>query len=258
MRLGILGATGWLGQGLGLGLIAKGLWPADRLVLLNRSGKAGGYADQPVIWARDAADLCARADILVLSTRPEDFPPERFDAGGRLVISFMTAWTLAKLSARWPTARIVRAMPNGGASIGQSYTPWVAPSLSEADTALVARILSAMGAEDRVADESQLDYLTALSGSGPAYPALLAQAMLTDALARGLPQWVAERAVEAVICGSAPFLEGRMGSLREILDSFLSYRGVTAAGMAAAGPAFDRTMHDALAAAEATARAMGK
>ena len=258
MRLGILGATGWLGQGLGLGLIAKGLWPADQLVLLNRSGKAGDYADQPVVWAQDAADLCSRSDILVLSTRPEDFPPEGFDAGDRLVISFMTAWTLAKLSARWPAARIVRAMPNGGASIGRSYTPWVAPGLSGEDVGLVSRILSAMGAEDRVADEGLLDYLTALSRSGPAYPALLAQAMLADALARGVPRAIAEKAVEAVVCGSAPFLEGRMDGLQEIVDSFLSYRGVTAAGMAIAGPAFDRAMHDALSAAEAKARAMGE
>ena len=258
MRLGILGATGWLGQALGLGLISKGLWPAERLVVLNRSGKVGGYAGHPVIWARDAADLCVQSDIVILSTRPEDFPPDGFDAGNRLVISFMTAWTLEKLAARWPAARWVRAMPNGGASVGRSYTPWVAPGLADEDAALVARLLSAMGDQDRVEDEGQLDYLSTLSGSGPAYPALLARAMLRDAAARGLPEPVARRAVEAVICGSAALLEGRIGGLQEIIDAFLSYKGITAAGMAVAGPAFDQAMQEALAAASAKARDLSR
>ena len=255
MKLGILGATGWLGQALGLRLIGQGLWPAGDLVVLNRSGKAGGYAGHPVTWARDAADLCAQSDVLVLSVRPGDFPPTGFDAGDRLVISFMTAWRLADLQARWPQARIVRAMPNGGAPVGASYTPWIG-DVGEGDAALVARLLSAMGTEDRLSDEAHLDYMTALSGSGSAYPALMAQAMLQDALARGVPETVARRAVEAVICGSAPFLAGRMGELPAILDTYLSYRGVTAAGIAAAQPGLEAAIRAALQAATAKAAAM--
>jgi pyrroline-5-carboxylate reductase len=255
MKLGILGATGWLGQALGLRLIGQGLWPAGDLVVLNRSGRAGGYAGHPVVWARDAADLCAQSDVLVLSVRPGDFPPAGFDAGDRLVISFMTAWRLADLQARWPQARIVRAMPNGGAPVGQSYTPWIG-EVGPEDAALVAHLLSAMGGEDRLGDEAHLDYMTALSGSGSAYPALMAQAMLEDALARGLPEAVAQRAVEAVVCGSAPFLAGRMGDLPAILDAYLSYRGVTAAGIAAAQPGLETAIRAALQAATAKAAAM--
>lgn len=256
MRVGILGATGWLGQAQGLRLIGQG-WAARDLVVLNRSGKLGGYAGQPVVWARDAADLCEQSGVLILSVRPQDFPPERFDAGDRLVISFMTAWTLAKLRARWPDARIVRAMPNGGAPLGQSFTPWVG-DVSDADAALVSRILSAMGAEARVADEGQLDYLSALSGSGSAYPALMAQAMLADARSRGLPEVVALQAVEAVICGSAEFLRGRIDQVGAVLDDYRSYKGITDAGITAAEPGLTRAIADALAAATAKARAMGE
>lgn len=255
MRVGILGATGWLGQAQGLRLIGQG-WAASDLVVLNRSGKQGGYAGLPVVWARDAADLCALSDVLILSVRPGDFPPEGGDAGGKLVISFMTVWTLAKLRARWPSARIVRAMPNGGAPLGQSFTPWVG-DVSEADAALVARILSAMGAEARVADEAQLDYLSALSGSGSAYPALMAQAMLADARARGLPEAVVLQAVEAVICGSAEFLRGRIDQVGAVLDDYRSYKGITDAGIAAAEPGLTRAIADALAAATAKAEEMG-
>lgn len=260
-RLGIIGATGWLGHALGDGLLRQGLWPADRLVLLNRSGPSDKYADFPgVTWARDAAELCALCDTIVLSVRPEDFPVPGFAAGDQLLVSFMAAWTLEQLQVRAPRARIVRTMPNGGATTRQSYTPWVTgPGVTDADMALVARILSAMGGEDRVADEGQLNYLTALSGSGAAYPALMARAMLAHARQNGLPDRIAARAVEAVICGSSGILTGRIAEVDTLLDAYMSYRGITAAGLAAAEAAgFDRAIDAALDTAFAKARTMGQ
>ncbi len=255
MTLGILGATGWLGQALGLRLLAQGLVSEGDLLLANRSGRREAYAAHPgVVWT-DVAGVCA-ADVIVIAVRPEDFPLEGFDPEGKLVISFMTVWTLAKLQRLCPSARIVRAMPNGAAPVGRSYTPWVGQVGAE-DGARVARLLSAIGPQDRVASEDHLDYLAALSGSGSAYPALMARAMLADALSRGLPEQVAHAAVEAVICGSAPFLEGRMGELGAILDTYRAYKGVTAAGLDAAEPGLNQAMTEALAAAFAKARALG-
>jgi pyrroline-5-carboxylate reductase len=203
-----------------------------------------------VTWANDAADLCARSDILILATRPEDFPPKGFDGAGKLVISFMTAWSLDRLAALCPGARVVRTMPNGAATEGRSFTPWVAgPGLSDADAALVRRLLAVMGEDAQVESEAQLDYLSALSGSGSAYPALMAQAMLADALGRGLPQAVAERAVASVLASG--------GALAADLQTYLDYRGVTAAGMQAALAAgLAKAITDALAAAAAKARAL--
>ena len=256
MKLGILGATGWLGQALGLRLIGQGIWPEGDLVLANRSGKHEAYAAYPTMVWGDVAQVCG-AGVIVIAVRPEDFPMDGFDPGDALVISFMTVWTLPKLRHLYPKARIVRAMPNGAAPLGRSYTPWVS-DVAATDAALVGQILSAMGGQDRVAGEDELDYLAALSGSGSAYPALMAQAMLANALARGLPEAVAMRAVEAVVCGSAPFLEGRMGELDTILETYRAYKGVTAAGLDAAEAGFKRAIADALAAATAKARALGK
>lgn len=254
MKLGILGATGWLGQSLGLRLIGQDLWPAGDLVLANRSGQRQAYAGHPAVTWSDAAGIGA-CDVIILAVRPEDFPVAGLDPGDGLVISFMTVWTMAKLRALFPRARLVRAMPNGAAPVGRSFTPWVGEA---AEAALVGRILSAMGPQARVQSEDQLDYLAALSGSGSAYPALMAKAMLKDALARGLPEAVAEAAVEAVICGSAPFLEGKMGQLDAILDTYRAYKGVTAAGLDAADPGLSRAVTEALAAATAKARALGQ
>ena len=258
MKLGIIGASGWLGQALGLRVISQGLWDEGDLVLCNRSGNHTAYAAHPkVVWA-DVTGLCAMCDVIVIAVRPEDFPLEGFDPQGKLVISFMTVWTLAKLQRLSPKARIVRAMPNGAAPLGASYTPWVGAGLDAQEASLVARILSAMGGQDAVQSEDQLDYLAALSGSGSAYPALMAQAMLADALARGLPEAVARAAVEAVICGSAGFLAGKMGELDALLTTYRSYKGVTAAGLDAAESGLRQAITAALAAATAKAKALGQ
>ena len=234
MRLGLIGATGWLGAALGTRLLQGG-WPEADLMLLNRAAPRDAYARWPgVRWAVDAAALCHAADVVVLSVRPEDFPLPGFDGAGKLVISFMTGWSLDRLAALCPGARIVRAMPNGGASTGQSFTPWVAgPGLSEGEVTLVARILAAMGDVARVADEAALDYLSALSGSGSAYPALMAQAMLDHARAQGLPEDVASRAVASVLASGAA-LAGQVEAAGALLDTYRGYRGVTAAGLEAA------------------------
>jgi pyrroline-5-carboxylate reductase len=258
-KLGIIGATGWLGQALGLNLLRHGTWAAADLVLLNRSGPSATYGEfTGVIWARDAREMLDLCETVVLSVRPEDFPVPGFAPLDHCLISFMAAWTIDRLQALAPAARIVRAMPNGGASTGQSYTPWLAgPGVTDADLTLSRLLFSAMGQEDRIETEAQLNYLSALSGSGAAYPALMARAMLSDAEARGLPKAVALRAVEAVICGSGGLLAGKLADVPALLEAYMSYRGITAAGLSAAEAAgFESAIKSALSAAVAKADAM--
>jgi pyrroline-5-carboxylate reductase len=234
MKLGIIGATGWLGTALGTRLLAQG-WPQEALLLMNRSAPRDAYAAWPgVRWVTDAATVSKGAEVVVLSVRPGDFPMPGYGPGPRLVVSFMTAWSLERLAALHPGAGIVRAMPNSGAPLGQSFTPWVAgPGLSDADRALVRRLLAAMGDEAEVASEDQLDYLSALSGSGAAYPALMAQAMLDHAAGQGLPPDVAQRAVASVLA-SGGAMAPDVAAVGAMLAAYHGYRGITAAGLRAA------------------------
>lgn len=251
MKLGVLGATGWLGGALCNRLVAQGIWAEADLVLANRSGPKG-FAR--ATWA-DAATV-ARADVVVVAVRPEDFPTPGFAAEG-LVISFATVWTLEKLRRLAPRARIVRAMPNSGAPAGRSYTPWVG-DVGAQDAELVTRVLGAMGEVVRLETEDQLDYMAALPGSGMAYPAVMARAMLTHARGFGLPEEVARRAVQAVVVEAAAGLSGRMADLDAVLELYRSYQGVTAAGIAAAEPGIAAALTAALDAALAKARDLGR
>ncbi|MDF2095049.1 pyrroline-5-carboxylate reductase family protein [Aquibaculum arenosum] len=257
MRLGIIGATGWLGSALGKAVLNSGLVEPQDLVLLNRSGPRPDYLgySEPH-WASDPADLVARADVIVLSVRPEDYAGLGLRAEGRLLLSFLAGTPLEVLAASG--ARVVRSAPNGAADRGQSYTPWIAgPDVTREDRAVVCDLLSTVGREDEVDNEAQIDYLTALSGSGAAYPALMAAAMLADARKAGLPEGVAQRAVEAAVCDGGETLRGHIGEAEETVALYRSYRGTTAAGLdAAEGAGFSKALAEALGAATEKARAI--
>ncbi|MFZ1471223.1 MAG: pyrroline-5-carboxylate reductase dimerization domain-containing protein [Paracoccaceae bacterium] len=248
MRVGIIGGTGWLGGALGRALIARAVVSAGDLVILNRSG-AREYSCHPVVWAADLADLVARVDVVVISVRPGDWPALGLIAPGRLVISFMAGVDMAALAACG--GRVVRAMPNAAAEVAASYTPWVAgPRVTAADRASVARVLGAIGPQEELPDEGQITLMTALSGAGPAFPALMATAMLRFLTDRGVAAETAARAVDGTVCASARLLEGRMAEAPAMVQTFIDYAGTTCAGLQAAEAAgFSQALQEGLQAA---------
>ncbi|SIQ82442.1 pyrroline-5-carboxylate reductase [Paracoccus thiocyanatus] len=259
MKVGIIGATGWLGSALGKGLLAGGIVAPRDLVLLNRSGPRAdyhGHAD--LAWARDVADLVAQSDVIVVSVRPEDWPGLALRADGRLVVSFLAGIGAEELARCG--GRIVRAMPNAAAEIGASYSPfWAGPDVSDADRETVRRLLAAIGTTDELAREAEIDLMTALPGSGAAYPALMAVAMAGFMRAQGVSDAIAWRAAEAVVVGGARLLAGRITQAPALLAAYRDYRGTTAAGIEAAEAAgFDHAIQAALAAAADKARRMAR
>lgn len=257
MRIGIIGATGWLGSALGRGLLARGIVAPRDLVLLNRSGPRADYHGHADIqWAADLPGLMRGCDVVVVSVRPEDWAGLNLHATGRLVVSFMAGVGADQLVSCG--GRIVRAMPNAAAEIGASWSPWwSAADVTPADRETVTRLLSAIGASDELAAESQIDLMTALPGSGAAYPALMAVAMADYMRARGVAEDIAWRAAGAAVCGGAQLLAGRITDAPALVAAYRDYRGTTAAGIdAALAAGFDRAIHAALDAATDKARSM--
>ncbi len=254
----LAGATGWLGRAIGPALLRKRLVAAERLVCLNRSGAGPDYADWPDLRWETA--LPAGADTVILSVRPQDFRAGSWSCPDALVISLMAGVPAAEIAARTGSQRIIRAMPNAAVGIGRSYAPWVAsPAVSAEDKALAGGLLAATGGEDEIGSEDQLDVLTALAGSGPAWSALLANALSTAAMQAGLPERIAQRAAEAVVCDASEMLRGDIGSAGALVQEFIDYAGTTAAAMEAARKAgFDSAIGQALDAATAKAREMAR
>jgi len=248
MRVGLIGALGWIGSALGRGLLLEsGTVAAEDLSVLTRRGPQPDYlGDTAVHWAASVADLVERSNVIILSVRPQDWPALQLHAPDRLLISVMAKVSVDELAGAG--GRIVRAMPNALTELRRSYSPWFAgPGVTAEDKRVVTRILECPGSADEVQQEAQLDVMTVLSGSGPAYPALMAAAMLAFARAQGLPEEIARRAVVSAVCDGAGLLRDRIETAPEVVATFRDYAGVTAAGLDRAG--FSSALRDGLDAA---------
>lgn len=257
--VGIIGGTGWLGRNIGRRALEAGVIRPDSLTISSRSGPGTAFADWPgVHWTADNRELVERSEVVILSVRPQDFRIMDFAAEGRLVISVMAGVSSRTLARRSRSGRIVRTMPNAAVEIGRSYTPWFTePGASAADREFVQRLFGSCGTADEVKSEADINYLTGLSGAGPAWPALLADALLSHALAQGLDPQVAERAVKGVVCGASQLLEPQGEPPASMVQTFVDYRGTTAAGLnAMIAGGFTAAVHAGLAAAAQAAEKM--
>lgn len=232
LKVGIVGGAGWLGGAIADALLDAGVVQPRDLSLSYRSERPDRFPG--AFWTSDNQALADRSDVIVLSVRPADWPGLRVDAEGRLLVSVMAGVRLDALCARHRTQRVVRSLPNAAAEVRKSYTPWVAATdVTRDDRAVVRAIFDACGVQDEVASEAEIDYLTGLTGAGPAFPALLAEAMMSDAVAHGLDREVARRAVNVLIVGAGRLLERRDDCPTDTVRAFLDYRGTTAAGIEA-------------------------
>lgn len=258
LRVGVIGGAGWLGGAIAEAMLDAGIVKPQDLSLSYRSDRPDRF--NHAFWTTDNQALADRSDVIVLSVRPADWQDLNVDAEGKLLISVMAGIRLTALSERHRTDRVVRTLPNAAAEVRKSYTPWIASAgLRDGDRTVVKAIFDACGSQDEVRSEAEIDYLTGLTGSGPAFPALLAAAMMADAISQGLEPEIAKRAVNALVVGAGRMLEQRDDCPTDIVQTFLDYRGTTAAAieeMRAAG--FDAAVSRGLAAAFRKSVRMGE
>lgn len=150
-----------------------------------------------------------------------------------LVVSIMAGRTLGFLSTAFKGAGgIVRAMPNTPAAIGRGITVAVARRASAAQHELAHRLLAATGTVEWIEDETLMDAVTAVSGSGPAYVFLLAEALAQAAAAAGLPRPLAARLARETIAGSGELLHQSALEAATLRENVTSPGGTTAAALA--------------------------
>ncbi|MBC3361748.1 pyrroline-5-carboxylate reductase dimerization domain-containing protein [Pseudomonas sp. SWRI154] len=229
--LGIIGGTGWLGGAIAKATLAKGLVPAGNLMISNRSGNHP-LAQQGARLVTDNQDLVDRSDVVIIAVRPEHFASLGIDATGKTLISLMAGITVQSITAQTSASAVVRAMPNAAVEIGQSFTPWYCSGGVEATTkSLVQRLFECVGTAAEVQEEDFIDYLSALSGTGPAFPALLMTALANQATAAGIPGDIAQLAAKNVVINNSQLLASR--DAQQMIDALVAYRGVTAAALLA-------------------------
>jgi pyrroline-5-carboxylate reductase len=228
-RIGIIGGTGWLGGALAEALMDTGFIEADRLLLSNRSGSHPLEKTGARLMA-DNQGLVDACDTLILSVRPEQFKALNIDATGKRVISLMAGVPSQVIGQVTGASLIVRAMANAAVEIRQSFTPWhCAHDLSASEVDFIQGLLACVGTASRVPSEDAIDYLSALSGTGPAFPALLMTALARQAVAAGIPEDIARSAARGVVLNASQLLNKT--EPQDLIDSLVAYKGVTAAAL---------------------------
>lgn len=154
-------------------------------------------------------------------------------ASGALMISIVTGMTLASLAGAWGRgARIVRAMPNTPGAIGAGITGLYAPkALPARDRALAGRLLAGLGPTEWVAREKLIDAVTAVSGSGPAYLFLMAEALTEAGVKEGLTRAQAARLARATVSGAGALLAADPAPAAALRQAVTSPGGTTAAAL---------------------------
>ena len=149
-----------------------------------------------------------------------------------LVVSIMAGRTLQFLSGAFAgTGALVRAMPNTPASIGRGITVAVARHTDPAQRRLAHRLLCATGAVEWIEDESFMDAVTAVSGSGPAYVFLLAETLAQAGAAAGLPPALAAKLARETVAGSGELLHRSALDPAALRENVTSPGGTTAAAL---------------------------
>ncbi len=184
---------------------------------------------------RDNQKAARAANLLVIAVKAGDAKRLLGEissiASNKLVISLMAAVTIKKLQTALPHAKIVRAMPNIAAMAAEAITAYsVGEGIREKELEEVKFIFSCFGDYIEV-PESLMDAVTALSGSGPAYIAVLIEAMVSAGLKVGIPRDIAFKLVTKTLTGTANLLSKNPMHPAELRDAVTTPAGTTIAGV---------------------------
>ena len=226
-KMGGVMLSGWLAGGfLANRVVVIEPHPSEEILALAATG----------IRLNPPAEHTGAVDALVVAVKPQSFR----EAGAALkpligpaalVVSIMAGMPIAAIAEICGGA-VVRAMPNTAAAIGRGITVAVAaPDVSAAQRAVADALLRATGAVEWIADETLMDAVTAVSGSGPAYVFLLAEELARAGVEAGLPAELATRLARETVAGSGELLHRSELAAATLRQNVTSPGGTTAAAL---------------------------
>lgn len=220
---------GWIREGIGPLIIVE-LSPSPHLRSLCRV--------HGISLTSTPESVSGKLRACVIALKPQILAGEAsrlkpIAQSGALMISIAAGTTIRKLSTAWGRgSRIVRAMPNTPGAIGKGISALFANrGASSADCRLAENLLSPLGQTLWLSRESLLDSVTAVSGSGPAYVFLLAEALEDAAVAEGLPRNAARQLARATVSGAGGLLDSDARPAADLRKDVTSPNGTTQAAL---------------------------
>ena len=229
----VLLGCGKMGSAMLAGWLARGVPPASVHVIEPNASD----------WLRGTgvalnADLPPAPTVAIVAVKPQmmgDALPalQALGNGATLFISIAAGTTMARFSeALGADTPIIRAMPNTPAAVGAGITALIGNAhVSEDQMALAEALLAAVGQTVRLEDEAQMDAVTGLSGSGPAYVFHMIEAMAAAGVAQGLAPELAMQLARATVIGAGQLAAGSAESAEQLRINVTSPNGTTAAAL---------------------------
>ncbi|MCB1484571.1 MAG: pyrroline-5-carboxylate reductase [Hyphomicrobiaceae bacterium] len=236
----LLAGAGKMGAAMLSGWLARGLDPSNVIIQEpNIAGEAAELAKRHNIAVYPSVPaLPAPPAVIVAAVKPQVmdavFPPLGKLAGpGTVVLSIAAGKSIASFEKHLkPGVGVVRAMPNTPAAIGRGISGAVANThVSAAQKATCDALLSAVGEVVWVDDESLIDAVTAVSGSGPAYVFLLAECLAEAGRAAGLDATLAMQLARATVTGAGELMHRSPLPAATLRQNVTSPGGTTAAAL---------------------------
>lgn len=253
--------VGHMGGAFARGLVAAGLGP--RLILVDPLMKpvdARAFRAKGAKTGRDATTLAGtNPEAIILAVKPQMMAataPAYAEAARKATVISIAAGTSLESLRLWLNnpPSLVRAMPNLPAAIGMGVSAaFGAPGVTASQRKLVEVLLKAVGDMVWLDGEELLNAVTAVSGSGPAYVFLMAEALAAAAERMGLPPGVAKRLARKTVEGAAALLAQSPAEPAELRKSVTSPAGTTEAALKIlmADARFEQLLSEAVAAATA-------
>ncbi|MGB3199616.1 MAG: pyrroline-5-carboxylate reductase [Nodosilinea sp.] len=203
---------------------------ARREVLHHTYGVQTTDSNQAVIETAETVLLAIKPQVLAAVAKPLRHPTRKTPP---LLLSILAGTPLARLQEAFPGWAVVRAMPNTPATVGTGVTALAAgESVSDEQRSQARTIFASVGTVVEV-PEYQMDAVTALSGSGPGYIALVVEALADGGVAVGLPRAVALELAIATVRGTGELLHQEDLHPAVLKDRVTSPGGTTIAGISA-------------------------
>jgi pyrroline-5-carboxylate reductase len=175
-----------------------------------------------------------KADYVIVAVKPQDIPALANDIGKKInssaiLVSIAAGVKINKLQKLFGIKKVVRVMPNLGLLVGQGIAAWRSMGLTKREKQKVKKLLNQLTSNFEVKKESDIDAVTAISGSGPAYFFYLAQALQKTAINLGLSLNMARKLVEKTFLAAAILQRGK--NYQELIKQVTSKKGTTEAAL---------------------------
>lgn len=230
---------GQMALALAAGFVQSGLVSPERITVFDPSEAARerlSLAVPGIIFADSPAGAIERADIVFLCVKPQQVAEAATTVKGRIpeaavVVSIVAGLSLDQLGEHLGTRRVIRVMPNTPCLVGQGVSvACKTPAVEPAQAAIVRSLLEAVGTVHEV-DESLMNAVTGVSGSGPGFIARFVEALTAGGVAAGLPADLAAQLARETFCGTAALLAHTGEPPEEIRRRVTSPGGTTLAGL---------------------------